>query len=68
MPTRRGRRAVVALGMIALALQVGCSATTLVMPNPPEAVVKLDGTPLPGNVLKYGRWIGNTYRLEHRSV
>lgn len=42
----------------------GCSATTLIMPNPPEASVRVDGKPLPGDVLKYGRWIGNSYTIE----
>jgi len=51
--------------LIALVLVlVGCAGHTKILPNPPEASVQLDGMALPGNTLRYGRWVGNAYHLE----
>ena len=43
---------------------VGCSAQTVIIPNPPDAQITVDGKPLVRNVLTYGRWIGNSYKLK----
>jgi len=53
-------------GVVVVACSVSmlaCSAQTLIIPNPPDAKVTLEGKPLPHNVLTYGRWIGNNYKL-----
>lgn len=49
------------------ALTWGCSGHAIIMPNPPEAKVRVDGKPLAGNALKYGRWVGNSYEVEVES-
>jgi hypothetical protein len=49
---------------LALASQLGCSGHSMIMPNPPESAVRVDGKPLAGNALRYGRWIGNSYDVE----
>jgi len=46
------------------ALAVACTGTTLVMTNPPNARVTVDGVPLTGNSFRYGRWVGNSYEIE----
>src|SRR5690349_4230573 len=52
-------------GAAALAApMVACSAQTMIIPNPPNAKVTLEGRPLPNNVLTYGRWVGNSYKLQ----
>ena len=51
--------------LIAMTLIVaGCSAQTMIIANPPDAKITLDGKPLVRNVLTYGRWIGNVYRVK----
>jgi hypothetical protein len=35
----------------------------IITPNPADARVTVDGTPVPGNSFRYGRWIGNSYRV-----
>jgi len=60
-----GSRRVFAVAVAAIFCATsGCMANTMIVPNPPEASVRVDGKPLPGDVLKYGRWIGNSYTIE----
>jgi hypothetical protein len=52
---------------VAAALSVlagGCSGTTLVMTNPRDARLVVDGTDLPTKKLRYGRWVGNEYEVD----
>ena len=50
-------------GMFAVLLLTGCSAQSLIVPNPPDATITVDGKPLVRNVLTYGRWVGNKYNV-----
>lgn len=53
------------LGVAVIATSIlACSAKTMIIPNPPNAKVTLEGNPLPNNVLTYGRWVGNSYKLK----
>ncbi len=42
----------------------GCSGQTVIMPNPPDAEMSINGNPMEHNTLHYGRWIGNNYILQ----
>jgi hypothetical protein len=46
-----------------LLITAGCTGTTIVRTQPPDATVAIGGVPLRGNYFEYGRWIGNEYRL-----
>lgn len=63
-PQRRRRASYIfAARLIVLATTAGCTGTTIVRPQPPDAKVLVNGAPLQGNSFDYGRWIGNEYKV-----
>jgi len=62
-----GRRYLIGFVMAITAVAVcGCSRVLAIRTNPADARVLLDGVPVNGNAIEYGRWIGNrcTLRVE----
>jgi hypothetical protein len=51
------------MGMAGILSLHGCSAQSVIVPNPPDAAVTVEGKPLVRNVLTYGRWVGNKYNV-----
>jgi len=45
------------------ALISGCAGRTMVLTNPPDADVFVDGERIDGNSFKYGRWVGNEHEI-----
>jgi hypothetical protein len=51
-------------GLLVVVPMASCSGRAVILPNPPNAHVTVDGRPMHGNAFKYGRWVGNSYTIE----
>ena len=38
-----------------------CTGTAIIQTRPPQAQIEVNGKPIEGNTLRFGRWIGNEY-------